>query len=69
MEGTNEKATEIYEKLQVYDWCEKNGYMPNDSETKKKCYYMLNEIIDLYGNKDYGEVAWWKEVKLQVKHL
>lgn len=69
MEGVHDKATEIYNEMQVYDWCDQNGYMPNDEETKKKCNYMLDEIILLYGDKDYGEVAWWREVKQAVKHL
>lgn len=69
MEGVKDKAIEIYNEMQVYDWCQKNGYMPNDKETKNKCNYMLDEIIKLYGDKDYGEVEWWRQVKREIKKI
>lgn len=67
MVSQKEKAEGIYKEMQVYKWCEYDAsYIPDDKETKRKCTYMLDEIILLYGDKDFGEVVWWKEVKKYI---
>jgi len=64
-----QKANEIFTKMEVYRWDEEFGYMTDDEQTFKKCNYMLDTIIDLYGDKKYGEVAFWIDVKKVLNNL
>ena len=61
-----EEALRIYGEMQVYDWDEKDGYMPNDYETKKKCRFMMNYVIT---NCHDNDKDFYRRVKLQLNNL
>lgn len=67
MKTEEEEAFEIYTNLQVYNWDEYKGYVPDDVETEKKCYYMIDTIIRCVDSNEGDQ--YWRKVKEAIKFI
>ena len=62
------KAETLYNTFQQYRWDEKNGYMPDDVETKKVVEKVIDEIIKQADNWGVTSVrGYWVEVRYALK--
>lgn len=71
MMESKEKARELYDKFQCYYWHEKDGFMPDDKETKKVCKAIVDEIISAceYNNVEVWNTDWWNKVKEKIDKI
>ncbi len=64
------KAETLYETFQQYRWDEKDGYMPDDIETKKTVSNVIDEIEKQANNWGVNSVrGYWVEVRYYLKAL
>ena len=64
------KAQELYDTFQQYKWDEKNGYMPDNAETKKVAGKVIDEIekqADIWGVNSVR--AYWVQVRQYLNEL
>jgi len=65
--STKEKAEDLLEKFEQYEWDDDKGYMPSDKETKKAVNKVIDEI-ELQA-ENWGVVSvrkYWVDVRRVV---
>jgi ribonuclease HII len=65
--STREKAKDLLEKFEQYEWDDDKGYMPSDIETKKAVNKVIDEI-ELQA-ENWGVVSvrkYWVDVRRAV---
>ena len=60
-----EKAKELYDKFQQYNWHPENGWMPDSDETIETVKKVVSEILDLDDFSAEGR-TYWMEVNIEV---
>ncbi|AGO48539.1 hypothetical protein Phi18:3_gp027 [Cellulophaga phage phi18:3] len=67
MESAREKAKDLIQKFEQYEWDNDNGYMPSDNETRKSVNKVIDEI-ELQA-ENWGVVSvrkYWVDVRNEV---
>ena len=65
--NTKEKAEDLLETFEQYEWDDDKGYMPSDKETKKAVNKVIDEI-ELQA-ENWGVVSvrkYWVDVRREV---
>lgn len=62
-----EKAEELFDWFYPYVFSYNKPVKTSRLEAIKCAMKCVDEIIPLYGDKTYGEVVWWKEVKEELQ--
>jgi len=65
--STKEKAEDLLEKFEQYEWDDDKGYMPSDKETKKAVNKVIDEIV--LQAENWGVVSvrkYWVDVRRAV---
>lgn len=64
------KAETLYDTFQQYKWDERDGYMPDDAETKKVVGKVIDEIEKQADNWGVNSVrGYWVEVRYALNAL